>query len=122
MNEPTNETNSSASKTQSTNPTSDPRVEALGKQCGESIQKTATFITRWRAPFVSFLSYIIILGLGTTGLFMMASSLMLEFFTHKSALSFLSLLTGSGFVVIGTLLLVWKLNQGLGVLKQAKTT
>jgi len=92
----------------------------MGKQCAETIQKAATFLTHWRAPFVSFVSYAVILGFGSIGLIMMTSSLVFEFFTNKSALSFLSLLTGSGFVVIGTLLLVWKLNQALGMLKQTK--
>jgi len=89
------------------------------------VSKTSHFISRWSGPFVSFLSYGIILGLGLTGIGLMTVSAMIGLFFDSGSASGFGFLTGGVFLAVGCTMILWKLSRALGLLyqirQQAKT-
>jgi len=77
------------------------------------VSKTTDFITRWSGPFVSFLSYGLILGLATTGLGIMAISAVIGLFFDSTTHSGFGFLTGGVFLAVGCTMILWKMTHAL---------
>jgi len=102
-----------------------PTAKTVNNQQAELLSQTSHFISRWSGPFVSFLSYGIILGLGLTGIGLMTVSAMIGLFFDSGRASGFGFLTGGVFLAVGCTMILWKLTRALGLLyqirQQAKT-
>ena len=83
------------------------------------VSRTSTLISRYSGPFVSLLSYGLILGLGITGISLMIISAMIGLFFDASSSGF-GFLTGGIFLTTGCPLILWKLTRALGLLYQIR--
>jgi len=84
------------------------------------VGKTTDLITRWSGPFISFLSYGLILGLATTGLGLMAISAIIGLFFDSTTHSGFGFLTGGVFLTVGCTMILWKMTHALKGLNQQK--
>lgn len=86
----------------------------------EILSHTSHFISRWSGPFISFLSYGLILGLGITGIGLMIISAMIGLFFDAGSSSGFGFLTGGLFLAVGCGMILWKLTRALGLLYQIR--
>lgn len=91
----------------------------MKKQTNEKrIRKINEIITKWGAPFVSLISYGLILGLAFLGIGLMGLSVMTGLFFDAGLLSGFAFLTGGLVFIAGGTITLWKMNRGLEVLCQ----
>ena len=84
------------------------------------VSKTSDFITRWRAPFVSLLSYGLILGLAATGMTLMGISAIIGLFFDTTTHSGFGFLTGGVFLAVSCTMTLWKMTHTLKILNDQK--
>ena len=84
------------------------------------VSQTSTLISRYSGPFVSLLSYGLILALGITGISLMIISAMIGLFFDAGSSSGFGFLTGGVFLTTGCTLILWKLTRALGLLYQIR--
>lgn len=82
--------------------------------------QTSRFISRWGGPFLSMISYGIILGLGLTGIGLMIISAMISMFFDAGSSSGFTFLTGGIFLTAGCSMILWKLTRALRLLYQMR--
>lgn len=86
----------------------------------EFVSQASTFVSRWSGPFVSLLSYSLILGLGITGIGLMTISALIGLFLDSGSSSGFGFLTGGLLLTAGCCMILWKLTKALGLLYQIR--
>lgn len=84
------------------------------------ISQTSALLSRWSGPFVSLLSYGLILGLALTGISLMMISAMIGLFFNSELSSGFGFLTGGILLATGCGMILWKLTRALSLLYQIR--
>ncbi|NWK55441.1 hypothetical protein HW115_07450 [Verrucomicrobiaceae bacterium N1E253] len=92
----------------------------VNEQHVKLVQKTSNFISRWSGPFVSLISYSLILGLGLAGIGLMTISALVGLFIDSGSSSGFGFLTGGILLTAGCCLILWKLTRALTLLYQIR--
>lgn len=102
------------------NPSDSSATSTVNEKHVALVSKTSDFIAKWRGPFVSLLSYGLILTLTTTGLGLMAISAMIGLFFDSTTHSGFGFLTGGVFLAVGCTMILWKMTHALEGLNDQK--
>lgn len=100
-------------------PTHTPNPSANEKHI-KLVSQTSHLLSRWSGPFVSFLCYGLIIGLGLTGIALMTICALVSLFFDASISSGFGFLTGGILLTAGCSLILWKLTRALSLLYQLR--
>ena len=92
----------------------------INSKHAKQLKNTTLFVSRWSGPFVSVLSYSLILGIGITGVAIMIISAMVGLFIDAGSSSGFGFLTGGIFLALGCSMILWELTRALGLLYQIR--